>query len=75
MPCTKCHFEPGLEKTLYGKFQASSQAVKYVTNTYGSKPHAEIHDSSCMRPECHEQRVKQGKVDWKVTTELEYAVS
>jgi nitrate/TMAO reductase-like tetraheme cytochrome c subunit len=64
--CTQCHFEPGLEKTLYGKFQASSQAVKYITKTYGSKPHAEVHDSSCMRSGCHEQRVLEGKVDWTV---------
>ena len=64
--CTKCHFEPGLDKTLYGKFQASSQAAKYITNTYGSKPHAEIRDSSCMREGCHEQRLLKGKVDWPV---------
>jgi nitrate/TMAO reductase-like tetraheme cytochrome c subunit len=64
--CTKCHFEPGLEKTLYGKFQASSQAVKYLTKTYGSKPHAEVRDSSCMREGCHERRLLEGKVNWTV---------
>jgi nitrate/TMAO reductase-like tetraheme cytochrome c subunit len=64
--CTKCHFEPGLEKTLYGKFQASSQAAKYITNTYGSKPHAEIRDSSCMREGCHEERLLKGKVNWTI---------
>lgn len=66
VPCTDCHFEPGLEKTLYGKWQASSQAVKYVTKTYGSKPHAEIHDVSCMRSGCHEKRLLEGKVEWEV---------
>jgi nitrate/TMAO reductase-like tetraheme cytochrome c subunit len=66
--CTKCHFEPGLEKTLYGKFQASSQAVKYLTKTYGSKPHAEIRDSSCMREGCHEKRLLEGKVNWTIKT-------
>jgi nitrate/TMAO reductase-like tetraheme cytochrome c subunit len=66
--CPQCHFEPGLENTLYGKFQASSQAVKYITNTYGSKPHAEIRDSSCMRSGCHERRVLEGKVNWEVPT-------
>ena len=69
VPCTDCHFEPGVEKTLYGKFQASSQAIKYITNTYGSKPHAEIRDSSCTREGCHDTRILQGKVDWKVQTE------
>src|SRR5579862_5165051 len=31
VPCVDCHFEPGLNNTIYGKFQASSQAVKYIT--------------------------------------------
>jgi len=66
--CTECHFEPGLEKTLEGKWQASSQAIKYITNTYGSKPHAEVRDVSCMRSGCHEKRLLEGKVNWTVTT-------
>jgi hypothetical protein len=74
VPCVDCHFLPGLNNTLYGKFQASSQAVKYVTQTYGSKPHAEIHDASCMRAKgtngqtCHDTRTLsgQGKVNWTI---------
>jgi len=66
VPCTDCHFEPGLENTLKGKWQASSQAIKYITNTYGSKPHAEIRDVSCMRSGCHEKRLLEGKVNWPV---------
>lgn len=65
VPCTDCHFEPGLENTLKGKWQASSQAVKYVTQTYGSKPHAEVRDVSCMRSGCHEKRLLEGKVNWE----------
>lgn len=68
VPCADCHFEPGLKNTLKGKWQASSQAVKYITETYGSKPHAEIRDASCMRSGCHEQRLLEGKVDWPVPT-------
>ena len=49
VPCTDCHFEPGLQNTLKGKFEASSQAAKFITGTYGSKPHAQINDVSCMR--------------------------
>jgi nitrate/TMAO reductase-like tetraheme cytochrome c subunit len=64
--CLKCHFDPGLEGTLKGKWQASSQAIKYLTNTYGSKPHAEIHDESCLRSECHAKRLLEGKVNWAV---------
>ncbi len=66
--CTLCHFEPGLQNTLRGKFEASNQAVKYITNTYGSKPHAEIKDVSCMRSGCHEKRLLEGKVNWTVET-------
>ncbi len=67
--CVLCHFEPGLEKTLEGKWQASSQGVKYITNTYGSKPHAEVRDSSCMRDGCHDRRLLEGKADWEVPTQ------
>jgi nitrate/TMAO reductase-like tetraheme cytochrome c subunit len=68
VPCADCHFEPGLRNTFKGKWQASAQAVKYITETYGSKPHAEIRDSSCMRSGCHERRVLEGKVNWDVPT-------
>lgn len=67
--CVKCHFEPGLENTLRGKWEASSQAAKYITNTYGSKPHAEIRDVSCMRSGCHEQRLLEGSVNWPIQTQ------
>jgi nitrate/TMAO reductase-like tetraheme cytochrome c subunit len=69
VPCSDCHFEPGLTNTFKGKFQASSQAVKYLTKTYGSKPHAEVRDSSCMRDGCHERRLLEGKVNWQITTQ------
>ncbi len=65
VPCQDCHFEPGWRNTLRGKFQASSQVVKYLTRTYGSKPHAEIADASCLREGCHEKRLLEGKVHWK----------
>jgi len=68
VPCGDCHFEPGWQKTVKGKFEASSQAVKYITGTYGSKPHAEVRDASCLRSGCHEKRVLEGKVQWTVPT-------
>ncbi|MEI7835721.1 MAG: NapC/NirT family cytochrome c [Planctomycetota bacterium] len=64
VPCADCHFEPGLANTLKGKWQASSQAVKYITGTFGSKPHAEVRDESCLREGCHERRILEGKVKW-----------
>jgi nitrate/TMAO reductase-like tetraheme cytochrome c subunit len=69
VPCGDCHFEPGWQHTIKGKFEASSQAVKFVTGTYGSKPHAEVRDSSCLRSGCHEQRLLEGKVNWEVPTQ------
>jgi nitrate/TMAO reductase-like tetraheme cytochrome c subunit len=69
IPCGACHFEPGWESTVRGKFEASSQAVKYITNTYGSKPHAEVRDASCLREGCHERRLLEGAVAWTVVTE------
>lgn len=66
--CVDCHFEPGLSNTIRGKWQASSQAAKFITGTYGSKPHAEVHDVSCMRSGCHEKRLLEGKVKWTVTS-------
>ncbi len=69
IPCGDCHFEPGWRNTFKGKFEASSQAVKYITGTYGSKPHAEVRDSSCLRSGCHEHRVLEGKVNWTVPTQ------
>jgi nitrate/TMAO reductase-like tetraheme cytochrome c subunit len=69
VPCADCHFEPGLRNTLKGKWEASSQAVKFVTGTYGSKPHAEVRDASCLREGCHEKRVLEGKVNWEVPTQ------
>jgi len=68
VPCADCHFEPGWRNTLKGKIQASSQVVKYLTNTYGSKPHAEVRDASCLREGCHDRRILEGKVNWEVAS-------
>ncbi|MHC5022509.1 MAG: NapC/NirT family cytochrome c [Planctomycetota bacterium] len=66
--CGDCHFEPGWQNTIKGKFEASSQAVKYITNTYGSKPHAEVRDASCLREGCHAERLLAGRADWTTST-------
>jgi nitrate/TMAO reductase-like tetraheme cytochrome c subunit len=64
--CIDCHFEPGVIETLEGKWKASTQLVKYVTSTEGSKPWAQVSDSSCMRGGCHSSRLLEGKVDFKI---------
>jgi nitrate/TMAO reductase-like tetraheme cytochrome c subunit len=64
--CIQCHFEPGVLETLQGKWKASTQLIKYITSTEGSKPWAQVSDSSCMRGGCHSTRLLEGKVDYKI---------
>lgn len=64
--CVECHFEPGALHELRGKWKALKQLVSYVTQTYTSKPFAEISDASCLRGGCHETRLLEGKVTWKI---------
>ena len=63
--CVQCHYPPGFRDTIWVKYQALSQVVKWATQTYSSKPFAEIEDASCLRSGCHSQRVLQGKVVFK----------
>ena len=64
--CTECHFPPGIEGTVRGKFTAISMLVNYWTGVYKkSKPWAEISDESCLRDGCHETRLLEGKVPFK----------
>ena len=64
--CIDCHFPPGLKSRLIGKFTAISMTVNYFTGVYKkSKPWAEITDNSCLRPECHETRLLEGRVLFK----------
>ena len=64
VPCTDCHFEPGLENTIIGQIPGEQPGRQVHHQTYGSKPHAEIRDVSCMRSGCHEKRLLEGKVNW-----------
>lgn len=68
--CIKCHFEPGLYGTVKGKFQASTQLVKYLTGTQGSKPHAQVSNLSCQQAGCHSNpdRLKKN-LNWTVPGE------
>ena len=51
--CVKCHYAPGPGAEIQGKMAGMVQLVKYVSHTYGTKPHAQISNESCMRPACH----------------------
>lgn len=62
VPCVDCHYPPGLRDTIWVKYQALAQVAKWATQTYSSKPFAEIEDASCLRPGCHAMRLLEGKV-------------
>ena len=51
--CVQCHFPPTFKDALWVKFQASTQLVKWATDTYSSKPFADVRDASCLRSGCH----------------------
>jgi nitrate/TMAO reductase-like tetraheme cytochrome c subunit len=63
--CVQCHYPPGLRDTIWVKYQALTQVVKWATQTYSSKPFAEVEDGSCLRSGCHDRRLLQGKVVFK----------
>jgi nitrate/TMAO reductase-like tetraheme cytochrome c subunit len=63
--CVQCHYPPGFRDTLWVKYQALSQVVKWATYTYSSKPFAEVEDASCLRSGCHDRRLLEGKVAFK----------
>jgi hypothetical protein len=60
-----CHYPPGFRDTIWVKYQALTQVVKWATQTYSSKPYAEIEDGSCLRSGCHDRRLLDGKVVYK----------
>lgn len=61
VPCVDCHYPPELRGTLWVKYQALAQVAKWATQTYSSKPFAEVEDASCLRSGCHSTRLIQGK--------------
>jgi nitrate/TMAO reductase-like tetraheme cytochrome c subunit len=63
--CVQCHYPPGFRDTVWVKYQAVSQVVKWATQTYSSKPFAEVEDASCLRSGCHDRRLLDGKVTFK----------
>lgn len=63
--CVQCHYPPGFRDKVWIKYQALAQVVKWATQTYSSKPFAEVEDASCLRSECHSHRLLEGKVVFK----------
>lgn len=65
--CVDCHYPADAtpKQFAWKKFQSMSQVAKYVTRTYGTRPYAEIDDSSCLRGGCHAKRLLEGKITYK----------
>jgi nitrate/TMAO reductase-like tetraheme cytochrome c subunit len=63
--CVQCHYPPGFRDTLWVKYQALSQVVKWATHTYSSKPFAEVEDGSCLRSGCHDRNQLKGQKVFK----------
>lgn len=63
--CIKCHFPPGVGEKARGKLLGLVQLAKYVTQSEGPRPSAEIPDASCLRSGCHETRVLAGRVEFQ----------
>lgn len=72
VPCVDCHYSPGFRNELWGKFQATSQVVKYITHTYSTKPYAEIDDSSCLRSGCHQRNLLSSSVKFNGSVEFDH---
>jgi len=62
--CIECHFAPGFGGEVRGKMLGLVQLAKYVTQSEGPRPAAEIPDASCLRAGCHETRLLSGRVDF-----------
>ncbi len=68
VPCIECHFPPGFGGKVRGKLLGLIQLAKYVTESQGPRPAAEIPDESCLRSGCHDTRLLSGKVQFKGVT-------
>ena len=62
--CIECHFPPGFGGKIRGKMLGLVQLAKYVTQSEGPRPAAEIPDKSCLRSGCHETRLLAGRVEF-----------
>ena len=51
--CVECHYPPDFKDAMWVKFQAVTQLAKWATQTYNSKPFADVRDASCLRSGCH----------------------
>ena len=65
VPCIECHFAPGFGGKIRGKMLGLVQLTKYVTQSAGTRPSAEVPDASCLRSECHETRLLSGRVEFQ----------
>lgn len=69
--CVKCHYPPGRE--FETKLAALNQVVAYATGQYGTKFHADIDDSACLRKGCHETRLLPGPIVFKRNIKFDHS--
>lgn len=63
IPCSTCHYPPGLRSKIKAKFEGLVMVGRYWTKLYlKSKPWAEISDTNCLKPGCHDKRLLRGQV-------------
>jgi len=71
--CTDCHFLPGVENKIKGKFTAISMVANYMTGIYRrSKPWAEIENASCLRAGCHVVESLYGTIPFKEKVKFDH---
>jgi nitrate/TMAO reductase-like tetraheme cytochrome c subunit len=71
--CTDCHFLPGVENKIKGKFTAISMVANYMTGIYRrSKPWAEIENASCLRTGCHVKEALYGTIQFKEKVKFDH---
>ena len=63
--CITCHLEPGFANYLKGKINGLAQSVNCIVGRIGTKPNAKVHDSSCLRSQCHNtEKLASTKIDY-----------
>lgn len=64
--CVKCHD--------YGLARLTISTIKYVTNTYDSRPKANVHDESCLASDCHSSDQLSGQLKYRNNIMFDHSI-
>lgn len=64
--CVKCHD--------YGLVAVSIDALRYLTNTYESRPKANVHDENCLSSDCHSMEEISKEIIYNNNIKFHHAV-